>query len=149
LAVFDVHTMSERIELSLSSRRTSMLVANAFGGIALFLASLGIYGVLTYLVAQRTREIGIRVALGSTSAGILRLILREGFELFAIGMILGLVAAASLQKLVASEIYGIRPLDPLVLVSVIALVAIIALTACSVPARRAMRVSPIVALRYE
>lgn len=149
LAVFDVHSMSERIDLSLSSRRTSMLLANAFGGVALFLASLGIYGVLAYLVAQRTREIGIRVALGSTRAGILGLILREGFELVAIGLILGVVGAALLQKAVASEIYGVRPLDPLVLASVMALLTFVALAACGVPARRAMRVDPVVALRYE
>ena len=149
LAVFDVHSMSERIDLSLSSRRTSMLLANAFGGLALFLASLGIYGVLAYLVARRTREIGIRVALGSTRAGVLKLVLREGFQLVAIGLVLGVIGAASLQKAVASEIYGVRPLDPFVLASVMALLAIVALVACAVPARRAMRVDPMVALRYE
>jgi predicted permease len=149
LAVFDVHSMSERINLSLSSRRTSMLLANAFGAVALFLASLGIYGVLAYLVTQRTREIGIRVALGSTSAGILRLVLREAFEVVAIGLILGVAGTASLQKAVASEIYGVRPLDPLVLASVMASLAIVVPAACFVPARRAMRVDPIVALRYE
>jgi predicted permease len=149
LALFDVHSMSERIDLSLSSRRTSMLVANAFGGIALFLASLGIYGVLAYLVAQRTREIGIRVALGSSRAGILRLVLREGFQLVGLGCVLGLIAAASLQKAVASEVYGIRRFDPLVLGAVMAVLAGIALLACAVPARRAMRVDPMVALRYE
>lgn len=149
LAVFDVHSMSERIDLSLSSRRTSMLLANAFGAFALFLASLGIYGVLAYLVAQRTREIGIRVALGSTRSGILRLVLREGFTLVAIGLVLGLTGALLLQKAVASEIYGVHPLDPLVLASVMALLAIVALAACAVPARRAMCVDPMVALRYE
>jgi predicted permease len=149
LAVFDVHSMSERIDLSLSSRRTSMLLANAFGGVALFLASLGIYGVLAYLVARRTREIGIRVALGSTRAGVLKLVLREGFQLVAIGLVLGIIGAASLQKAVATEIYGVRPLDPLVLASVMALLAIVALAACAVPARRAMRVDPMVALRNE
>jgi predicted permease len=149
LAVFDIHSMSERIDLSLSSRRTSMLLANAFGAVALFLASLGIYGVLAYLVAQRTREIGIRVALGSTAAGILRLVLREAFKLVAIGLVLGVAGAASLQKAVANEIYGVRPLDPLVLASVMAVLAIVVPAACSVPARRAMRVDPIVALRYE
>lgn len=149
LAVFDVRTMSERIDLSLSSRRTSMLLANAFGGVALFLASLGIYGVLAYLVAQRTREIGIRVALGSTRVGILRLVLREGFELVAIGLVLGVAGAASLQKAVASEIYGVRSLDPLVLASVMVLLATVVLAACAVPAHRAMRVDPIVALRSE
>src|SRR6202035_310290 len=115
LAVFDVHSMSERIELSLSSRRTSMLLANAFGGVALFLATLGIYGVLAYLVAQRTREIGIRVALGSTRASILKLVLREGAEIVVVGLVLGFLCAASLQKAVSSEIYGVRALDPLVL----------------------------------
>jgi predicted permease len=149
LAVFNVHSMSERIDLSLSSRRTSMLLANAFGGVALFLATLGIYGVLAYLVAQRTREIGIRVALGSPRARILKLVLWEGFELVLIGLVLGIVGAASLQKVVATEIYGVRALDPLVLASVMALLAIVALAACAVPARRAMRVDPIVALRSE
>jgi predicted permease len=149
LAVFDVHSMAERIDLSLASRKTSMLLANAFGGVALFLAMLGIYGVLAYLVAQRTREIGIRVALGSPRGSILKLVLREGFQLVLVGLALGIVGAASMQKAVASEIYGVRPLDPLVLVSVMAVLAIVALAACAVPARRAMRVDPIVALRSE
>jgi ABC-type antimicrobial peptide transport system permease subunit len=149
LAVFDVRSMSERIDLSLASRRTSMLLANVFGGVAFFLAMLGIYGVLAYLVAQRTREIGIRVALGSSRTSILRLVLREGFELVLIGLVLGIVGAASVQKVVATEIYGVRPLDPLVLASVMALLAVVALAACAVPARRAMRVDPIVALRSE
>jgi putative ABC transport system permease protein len=126
-----------------------MLLANAFGGVALFLATLGIYGVLAYLVAQRTREIGIRVALGSTRAGILRMVLREGFELVAIGLVFGVAGAASLQKVVATEIYGVRPLDPLVLASVMVLLSVVTLAACVVPARRAMRVEPTVALRYE
>jgi predicted permease len=149
LAVFDVHSMSDRIDLSLASRRTSMVLANTFGGVALFLAALGIYGVLAYLVARRTREIGIRVALGSTGAGILKLVLREGFQLVSIGLVLGVIGATSLQKAVASEIYGVRPLDPFVLASVMALLAIVALAACAVPARRAMRVDPMVALRSE
>jgi predicted permease len=149
LAVFDVRSMSERIDLSLASRRTSMLLANAFGGVALFLAMLGIYGVLAYLVAQRTREIGIRVALGSPRGSILKLVLREGLELVVVGLVLGIVGAASMQKAVASEIYGVRALDPLVLVSVMAVLAIVALAACAVPARRAMRIDPIVALRSE
>ena len=149
LAVFDVHSMSERIDLSLAPRRTSMLLANAFGGVALFLAMLGIYGVLAYLVAQRTREIGIRVALGSSRANVLRLVLREGFSLVLIGLVLGIVGAVAMQKAVASEVYGVRPLDPLVLGSVMALLSLVALAACAVPARRAMRVDPIVALRNE
>jgi len=149
LAVFDVHSMSERIDLSLAARKTSMLLANAFGGVALFLATLGIYGVLAYLVAQRTREIGIRVALGSSRGAILRIVLREGFEMVLVGLVLGMVGAISMQKAVASEIYGVRALDPLVLTGVMASLAIVALAACAVPARRALRVDPIVALRSE
>jgi ABC-type antimicrobial peptide transport system permease subunit len=149
LAVFNVHSMSERIDLSLAPRKTSMLLANAFGGVALFLAMLGIYGVLAYLVAQRTREIGIRVALGSTRASILRMVLREGLELVVVGLVLGLVGAALMQKAVASEIYGVRPLDPFVLLSVMAVLTTVALAACAAPARRAMRVDPIIALRSE
>jgi predicted permease len=149
LAVFDVHLMTERVDLSLASRKTSMLLANAFGGVALFLATLGIYGVLAYLVAQRTREIGIRVALGSTRAGILKLVLREGFEIVLIGLLLGIVGAASLGKIVATEIYGVRPLDTLALASVTALLGVVALAACVAPARRALGVDPIVALRSE
>lgn len=149
VALFDIHSMSERIDLSLASRRTSMLLANAFGEVALFLASLGIYGVLAYLVAQRTREIGIRVALGSTRAGILRLVLREGFKLVAMGFVLGIVSTAFLQKAVAKQIYGVQPYDPFVLAGVVVLLAGIALIACAVPARRAMGVDPVVVLRYE
>ena len=149
LALFDMHSMSERVGLSVASRRTSMLLANAFGAVALFLASLGIYGVLAYLVAQRTREIGIRVALGSTRTGILGLVLREGSRLVAIGFALGMIAAVSLQKAVANEIYGVRPFDPVVLFGVMGVLTAIALVACAVPARRAMRVDPMVALRYE
>jgi ABC-type antimicrobial peptide transport system permease subunit len=126
-----------------------MLLANLFAGVALFLASLGIYGVLAYLVAQRTREIGIRVALGSTRAGILHLVLREGFKLVAIGLVLGIAGAASLQRALASEIYGVQPYDPLVIAGVMVLLGSIALAACAVPARRAMRVDPIVVLRYQ
>jgi predicted permease len=149
LAVFNVHSMSERIDLSLAPRRTSMLLANAFGGVALFLATLGIYGVLAYLVAQRTREIGIRVALGSSRADILKLVLWEGFQLVLVGLVLGIIGAVSMQKAMASEIYGVRPLDPLVLASVMAVLSSVALAACALPARRAMRVDPIVALRSE
>ncbi|HEY6387208.1 MAG TPA: ABC transporter permease [Candidatus Acidoferrum sp.] len=149
LAVFNVRSMSDIIDLSLASRRTSMVLANAFGGVALFLAMLGIYGVVAYLVAQRTREIGIRVALGSTRGKILRLVLREGFQLVVIGLVLGIVGSVLMQKAVASEIYGVRPLDPLVLATVMAVLAMVAIAACAVPARRAMRVDPILALRQE
>ena len=146
LALFDVKTMGERAALSLSSRRTSLMLALAFGGLALFLSAIGVYGVLTYLVTQRRREIGIRVALGCTGAGIVKLVLREGLLLLAIGLLVGFAGAAALQRVVANQIYGVRPLDPLVIGGVAVLLGIIALAACVVPARRAVRVDPVAVL---
>jgi predicted permease len=149
LALFDVKTMGERTALSMSSRRTSLTLALAFGGLALFLSAIGIYGVLAYLVAQRRREIAIRVALGSTGAAVVRLVLREGLALVTIGLAAGFACATALHKTVASQVYGVRPFDPLVIGGVTLLLAAIALAACAVPARRAIRVNPIEVLRYE
>jgi len=149
LALFDVKTMDQRAALSMSSRRTSLMLALAFGGLALFLSAIGIYGVLAYLVAQRRREIAIRMALGSTAAGVVRLVLREGLALIAVGLVVGFAGAAALQKAVASQIYGVRPSDPLVIGGVSVLLATIALAACPVPARRATLIDPIEVLRYE
>ena len=146
LPLFDLRTMGEREELSLSSRRTSMLLALAFGLLALFLAAVGIYGVLSYLVAQRRREIGIRVALGSTRGRIVKLILREGFVLVGIGLILGVIGSISLRTIIASEIYGVGSLDPLVIGSVAIIFGLISLAACMLPARRAMQVDPAIVL---
>jgi hypothetical protein len=115
LALFDVKTMEERKDFSLSSRRTSMSLALAFGGLALFLSAIGIYSVLSYLLGQRRREIGIRLAVGSTPAGIFNLVLREGLLLTGSGLLLGFAGAAALQKAVENQIYGVRPLDPLVI----------------------------------
>jgi predicted permease len=143
IAVFDAKTMVEREELSMASRRMSMTLALAFGALALFLSAIGIYGVLAYLVTLRRREIGIRVALGSTGAGIVRLVLREGFALVAGGVVLGAVGVVSLQKAVANEVYGVRPLDPLVIGSVVVVLTAIAMAACALPARRAARMNPV------
>jgi ABC-type antimicrobial peptide transport system permease subunit len=146
LPLFDVRTMAQREELSLSARRTSMFLGLAFGVLALFLAAFGIYGVLAYLVAQRRKEIGIRVALGSTHSGIVKLVLQEGLALVAAGLALGLIGSISLRSIVRKEIYGVAPLDPFVLGSVAILFGGIALIACVVPARRAMQVDPAVVL---
>ncbi len=149
LALFDIKTMEERAELSMSSRRTSMTLATIYGGFALFLSTIGIYGVLAYLVTQRRREIGIRVALGSTPAGIVRFVLRECLVLVAVGLSLGLAGAVAIRKLIATQLYDVYPLDPLVVGGVTLLLGIVALAACIVPARRAMRTDPMVALREE
>jgi predicted permease len=146
LAIFDVHTMSERGELSLASRRTSMTLALGFGALALFLAAIGIYAVLAFVVTQRRREIGIRMALGSTRRRIVQLVLQEGFVLVAIGLLVGIAGSFLLRSAVAGQIYGVQPFDPLVLLSVIAVLGLIALAACLVPARRAVQVDPIIVL---
>ena len=109
LALFDVKTMDERAALSMSSRRTSLMLALAFGGLALFLSAIGIYGVLAYLVAQRRREIAIRMALGSTERGVVRLVLRRRLAASGLGLVAGFAGAAALQKVVANQVYGVRP----------------------------------------
>jgi predicted permease len=143
LALFDIRTMAQREELSLASRKTSLMLALAFGVLALFLAAVGIYGVLAYLVAQRRKEIGIRVALGSTHSGIVKLVVREGFILVGIGLVLGFASAVFLRNIVSTQIYGVSPLDPLVIGTVAGIFGAVALCACILPARSAMQVDPV------
>jgi putative ABC transport system permease protein len=149
LALFDIKTMDERAELSMSSRRTSMTLATIYGGLALFLSAIGIYGVLAYLVTQRRREIGIRLALGSTSAGIVGFVIRECLMLVAVGLALGLVGAIAMRRVIASQLYDVHPLDPLVIGGVSLLLATTALAASVLPSLRASRVDPMVVLHEE
>ncbi|HYK87294.1 MAG TPA: ABC transporter permease [Acidobacteriota bacterium] len=149
LPLYDVRTMEERVDESLITRRSPMLLAMGFGFVALFLAAIGIYGVLAYMVAQRTREIGIRMALGSTAEDIFKLILGEGILIIAAGFALGLTGAYTLGRYVKSVLYEVRPMEPSVVSWVIALLALAALVACVLPARRATKVNPIIALRQE
>lgn len=149
LPLSDVRTMDERATLSISSRRTSLLLALGFGGLALFLSAIGIYGVIAYLVAQRRREIAIRMALGSTRAEVVRLVLRQGLAIVAFGLVAGLAGAVGLQKVIASQIFGVRPLDPLVIGGVTVLLGGIALAACAVPTRRSARLNPVAVLKEE
>jgi predicted permease len=142
----DVFTMSARIDKSLNPRRAPMLLSLGFGAVALLLASIGLYGVLAYHVSQRTREIGIRMALGSEPGGIVRLVLGEGGTLVLIGLATGLVGAVALRGAVASQLYGVGALDPLVMAGTIAVLGATSLLACWGPARRAAKVSPLVAL---
>ena len=123
-----------------------MLLGMAFGGVALFLSAIGIYGVLAYLVTQRTREIGIRIALGSSTNAVFQLVLREGLLLIAAGFALGAAGAAALGRSLESQLFGVRPSDPLVLSLAVVTLAIVAFAACALPARRATRIDPIVAL---
>jgi ABC-type antimicrobial peptide transport system permease subunit len=142
MAFSDVQTMTNRTALSLTPRRAAMLIALSFGLVALFLSGVGVYGVLAYLVAQRTREIGIRMALGGTARSVFRLVLRDGLTLVAVGLALGLVGIVALRNALQGEIYGVSTLSPAVIGPVMMTLGTIALVACVVPARRAMRINP-------
>jgi predicted permease len=146
LPVYDVQTMTDRLARSLARRRAPMLVATAFGVVALLLSAVGVYGVLAYLVAQRTKEIGIRMALGCSAPGVFQLVLREGLLLVGIGLAIGGAGVLALQRSLDSLLFGIDAADPGVLIAVTALLALIALGASTVPARRATRIDLVAAL---
>ena len=147
--MFGAQTMEEIIADSLATRRVSMIVLEVFAFLALGLASLGIYGVISYFVAYRTHEIGVRIALGAKQTDVLRQILGESMKLTAIGIFIGLLAALGLTRLMANLLFAVSATDPMTFALVGTILAIVALAACYVPARRAMKVDPIVALRYE
>jgi predicted permease len=147
--VFGVEAMEQIISGSLTERRFAMLLLIIFASIALVMAAVGIYGVMSYAVSRRTHELGVRLALGASRSEILRLVVGEGMALAAIGTAVGLMAALGLTRLMASLLYGVRPADPATLAAVSLLLAGIALLACYIPAWRATKVDPLVALRYE
>jgi putative ABC transport system permease protein len=144
-----VRSMDQVLSRSLALQDFLMLLLSLFAGLALTLATVGIYGVISYAVAQRTREIGVRMALGANPSGVLRLILGEGLKLAATGAALGILAALAGTSVLANILYGVSPTDPLVFSAVVAVLIAVAVAACYVPARRAMRVDPMVALRHE
>jgi putative ABC transport system permease protein len=146
LPFFSVRPMQQRVEASLVNRRTPMMLASLFGGIALFLAAIGIYGVLAYQVAQRQKEIGIRLALGSDGRRIFGLIVSEGLWLLAVGVGVGLAGAFAIRRAMQTQLFGVQPMDPVVLSLVGILLSVVALLACALPARRASRIDPLIAL---
>ncbi len=141
--------LEDYIGLSVQGRRFSSILLAAFAAVALFLSALGIYGVTAYSVAQRTREIGIRMALGAQPQEVFVLLLRQWVVLVVFGVALGVAASAALTRFLASMLFDVRPTDPTTFVSVVFLLVGVAALACWIPSRRAMRVDPIVALRYE
>ena len=147
--ISNVATMEEVLGREASQRRLGMILLTAFAILAMLLASLGIYGVLAYFVAQHRNEIGVRLALGATPAKILMLVLQKGMKLTLLGVAIGLAASFALARLMTSLLFGVKAVDPLTFAAVPLLLAVVALLACWIPARRAAKVDPMVALRYE
>jgi putative ABC transport system permease protein len=147
--VFQVKTMDQYLGESMAQRRLSTVLLGVFAALALVLAAIGVYGVMSYLVSQRTREIGIRMALGAKQLDILKLVVGHGMWLAFLGIVLGGAAALLLTRIMTSSLYGISASDPLTYIGISLLLAIVALLACLIPARRAIKVDPNIALRYE
>jgi predicted permease len=147
--VYNVQTMNEVVSNSFAARRLSMLLLAVFASLALVLACVGIYGVISYLVGQRTHEIGVRVALGAQQRDVLKLVLGHGTRMALLGVAAGLLAALGLTRLMSNQLFDVSPHDPLTFSAVAALLMAVAISACYIPARRAMRVDPIIALRHE
>jgi len=149
LPLFDVRTQTETIDRLLFNERLVAQLSSIFGGLALVLACVGLYGLLSYEVARRTREIGIRTALGAQRREIFRLVLRQGLTLTIFGAIVGITAAIGVTRYLGSLLYGVAATDPLTFVTIAFTLVAVALLAGYIPSRRAMRVDPMVALRYE
>jgi len=148
-AVFNARTMEQAVERSVGPRRFSMLLLTVFAVVALALASLGIYGLMSYAVAQRTREIGVRMALGAQASDVLKLVVREVMKLALVGVTLGLVASLALTRTMKNLLFGVSANDPATFSAIALLLTLVALLACWIPARRATKVDPLVALRCE
>jgi predicted permease len=146
--IYDLKTMDEIASQSISAQRFPMILLAGFAGFALVLASVGIYGVISYSVAQRAQQIGIRMALGANRGAVLRMVLWQGVRMALMGLFVGVVASLGLTHLMANLLFGVSPHDPLTLASVAALLVLVAVAACYIPARRATKIEPIVALRH-
>lgn len=142
-------TLADFYSASLAARRFSLVIFAVLASVAMLLAMLGLYGVISYTVAQRTHEIGIRRALGAQTRDVLGLVIRNGMMLTLAGIVIGLAGSFALTRLMTSLLFGVAPRDPMTFAAVTFLLAMVALIACLIPARRATKVDPLVALRYE
>jgi ABC-type antimicrobial peptide transport system permease subunit len=149
LPIYKMRTMGERVAASLAERRFSMLLLACFAGLALGLAAIGIYGVMSYLVSQGTRELGIRLALGAAPRRLLLLVIRQGMTVALAGLVVGLAGAFVLTRFMNALLFGVRATDPLTFIVVPAVLGGVALLAIVIPARRAARVDPLISLRSE
>jgi putative ABC transport system permease protein len=149
LAAYDIRPMSSVRAESVSQRRFVLMLVGAFGVLALVMAAVGVYGVMALVVSERTTEMGIRLALGAQPSQVLAVIVRQGLALAGIGIVVGVATSLLAAPLLATQLFSIRPADPATLVFVPALLLLIAAAACYVPARRAMRIDPVNALRAE
>ncbi len=149
LPLIRIRTLEEQLNLSIGSARVAATLAGLFAALAVILAALGLYGALSHYVRHRSHEIGVRMALGAESVLVLGLIVRQGLRLVGVGMVIGIVIAIGVTRILASELYGVSPTDPLTFFSVLLLLSGVALLAVWLPARRATRVDPVAALRYE
>ena len=147
--LYAVQSMTVVLENTVRDKSLNMTLLVVFAGLSLLLALIGVYGVMSYSVAQHTREIGIRMALGARPGSILKLILGRGLFLIIVGVVIGLIASFGLTRFMATMLFGVTATDPLTFVVIVLLLALVALLACLIPAQRAMRVNPIVVLRYE
>ena len=149
LPTYAARTLSEHLDLPLFPYRMAAVVLGSFGVLAVLLAAIGIYGVMSYVVAGRTREVGLRVALGAARSDVLLLIMKQGMSLALIGLSAGLLIGFGAARLMVKLLFGVNPSDPLTFAGVLILLGAVAALACYIPARRAAKVDPLVALRYE
>lgn len=149
ISASNLKTMKELVSASIASRRFNSTLLTVFALAALLLASAGVYGVISFFVTQRTREIGLRVVLGARSTDVIRLIVGQGMRITALGIVAGLLGALALTRLMSNLLYGVSTSDPMTFAAVAGLMIVVALLACYLPARRATKVDPLVALRYE
>ncbi|HTB21011.1 MAG TPA: FtsX-like permease family protein, partial [Bryobacteraceae bacterium] len=147
--IFAIATMQELVNSSISPQRITLILLGLFSALALVLAAIGIYGVISYSVAQRTHEIGIRMALGADGGGVLRMILAQGVKIAGAGVGIGIFASFGLTRLMTKLLYSVSAADPVTFAAVAIVLVVVAMLACYIPARRALRVDPIIALRYE